>query len=71
MNYSDFILHLLDDAWYLEIFCQKYRAQVIDISPNTEECPTRGLIYVFDNQLGGFSIKGIKNSLEEKVLEQR
>jgi hypothetical protein len=67
MNYTDFVLNLLDDRLYVEVFCQEYRTQVIDIFPNTENCPPRGLMYIFDNQLGGFSITGIKNSLEDKV----
>lgn len=67
MNYADFVLHLLDDRLYVEVFCQQYRAQVVEIFPNTEEYPPRGLMYVFDNQLGGFSINGIKNSLEDKI----
>ncbi len=74
MNYSNFILHLLEDRLYVEAFCQKYNAAVIDILPNTEESPARGLTYVFHNQQGGFNITGIKASLENldnKLLGQR
>ncbi len=69
MNYKDFVLYLLDDRLYLEAYCQKYKTEVIDVSPNTEDFPPQGLMYVFDNQLGGFSREGIKNSLEEKISE--
>lgn len=63
----DFIKYLDQDKLNLQAFCEKYNARVVDIVPNTENFPARGLLYVFDNQLGGFSIEGIINSLEEKV----
>ena len=59
------------DRLYVEAFCQKYKTQVVDIFPNTEEFPPQGLMYMFDNQLGGFSIEGIKKSLEDKIAEER
>ena len=69
MCYDDFILYLLDDQLYIEAFCQRYKASVVDIFPNTEDFPVQGLMYVFDNQLGGFSLQGIKNSLEDKIVK--
>lgn len=63
----DFMKYLDQDKLYLQAFCGKYDARVVSIVSNTEDSPPRGLIYVFDNQLGGFSIEGIINSLEEKV----
>ena len=73
MNYSDFMSYLLRDGLYVGVFCQRYKAKLIDVFPNTEDSPPQGLIYEFDNQLGGFSIEGIKNSLksslEDKISE--
>ena len=67
MNYADLILHLRKDGLYVEAFCQKYKAQLIDVFPNTEDFPPRGLMYEFDNQLGGYSITGIKRSLDQTI----
>lgn len=69
MRKSDFLLHLNLDRVYVELFCQKYQAQVIDVLPNTEDFPPRGLMYIFDNQPGGFSIQGVKNSLEDNFKD--
>ncbi len=69
MNYDDFILYLLDDRLYIEVYCQKYKTGVIDVFPNMEDFPPQGLMYVFDNELGGFSREGIENSLEDKISE--
>ena len=66
---ADYIKYLGQDRVYLRAFCEKYNVRVIDVVPNTEDFPPRGLLYIFDNQLGGFTIEGIKNSLEEKVSE--
>ncbi|MDO8510756.1 MAG: hypothetical protein Q7S55_01175 [Nanoarchaeota archaeon] len=70
MRPNDFLMYLDTDSLYLEAFCHKYQSQVIDIFPNTEDFPPQGLTYVFDNQLGGFSIEGIKNSLESSLEEK-
>lgn len=59
------------DKIYPELFCYNYQTEIIDFFPNNEVFPPRGLIYLFDNQLGGFSIDGIKNSLEQIILERR
>ncbi|MEK6809193.1 MAG: hypothetical protein AABY40_00810 [Nanoarchaeota archaeon] len=69
MNGKDFLLHVLNDGLYLELFCQRYKASLIDIVPDDEVYPPSGLIYVFDNQLGGFNIKGIKDSLDGIISE--
>ena len=66
MRTVDFITYLGQDGFYLQAFSRKHNAQIVDITPNTEDYPPRGLLYVFDN-LGGFSIGRHKNSLEEKV----
>ena len=69
MRTVDFINYLNQDRFHLQAFCEKYGAQVVNIIPNTEDSPSHGLLYIFDNQSGGFSIEGIKSSLEEKVSE--
>ena len=71
MDPPDEIAIFEQDRLYVEGFCQRYKTRVVDIFPNTEDFPPRGLMYVFDNQLGGFSIEGIKNSLEDKISEER
>jgi len=67
MDPHDIMIIMGNDQFYLEAFCLKYKAQVVDVFPNTEDYPPQGLMYVFNNQQGGFSIEGIKNSLEDKV----
>ena len=71
MNPLDELAIIGQDCLYVEAFCQKYGAKVAGIFPNNEDFPPQGLIYVFDNQLGGFSIEGIKNSLEEESLDDK
>ncbi|MBI2581515.1 hypothetical protein HYV87_00100 [Candidatus Woesearchaeota archaeon] len=69
MNYISgmgFINCLLEDKVFVEVFCHQYNTSVVEIIPNTEESPPRGLMYIFDGQNGGFNIKGIKNSLDKK-----
>ena len=70
MSNEQFISKMLGDQLYIEVFCQKYGAVVVEVVPNTEERPPQGLIYVFDNQEGGFSIRAIKSSLDEKIRER-
>ena len=65
MDQDDILTIVEIDHYYVEAFCHKYGTKIVDILPNTEDFPPRGLMYVFDNQLGGFSIEGIKNSLED------
>ena len=48
---------------YLDFFCNKYGLELIDIQPNTESSPPQGLMYYFNNDLGGYSMEGIKKSL--------
>ena len=71
MNPHDIMSTMERDRAYVELFCQIYNARIVDIFPNVEHYPPRGLMYVFDDDLGGYSIEGIKNSLEDKVSEQR
>ena len=67
MRTGDLFMHLDLDRLYVEAFCQKYDTDVVNVFPNNEDHPPQGLMYVFDNQLGGFSIAGIKASLEETI----
>ncbi len=71
MDPLDEIAFIKQDCLYVGAFCQKYGARVVGIFPNNEDFPPQGLMYVFDNQLGGFSIEGIKNSLEEESLDDK
>ncbi len=54
---------LQHDEPYLAAFCQKYKVVLVDFFPNPEENSLQGLMYVFTDDLGGYSIEGIKASL--------
>ena len=55
------------DKVYLETFCQKYGLELVNFSSDSEEFPSRGLMYVFSNLGGGnlscYTLRGIKNGL--------
>lgn len=65
LKYNEFVSKILEDKRCVDQFCKRYKARVVSISLNTEDFPPQGLLYVFNNQLGGFSLEGIKNSLED------
>ncbi len=71
MDPLDKMAIIRQDYFYVEEFCHRYKTRVVSIFPNNEDFPPKGLIYVFDNQLGGFSIDGVKNSLWEDSLEDK
>lgn len=55
-----------DDLSLVSFFCAKYSAKLVKILPNDENFPPSGEIYVFDDNLGGYSIEGIRRSLIEE-----
>lgn len=57
---------LEEDAPYIIKFEGEYGAVIVDIQENNEHHPPKGLMYYFDDNLGGYSIEGIKESLEEE-----
>lgn len=63
---------LQQDHPFLEEFCQKYNVELVTLSPNLEDFPPEGLMYFFTDNLGGYSIKGIKADLKAgPELEQK
>ena len=63
---------LLNDKFYLEAFCAVYRKRLQDIAftREREPSPPEELMYMFDDGLGGYTIDGIINSLEEEPDEE-
>lgn len=56
-----------DDKPWLRQFVTKYEAILLDVEPNTENPGSEELVYFFDDSLGGYTIKAIKNSSGGKV----
>lgn len=56
-----------EDQPWLKRFVVKTDTILLAIEPSTEDPNTKGLMYFFDDNLGGYTIKGIKNSLGGKV----
>jgi hypothetical protein len=54
------------DKILLEMFCAKYRTNLTDIGINLEDVDSTGLMYYFDDGLGGYSFIGIKESLKSE-----
>ena len=63
---------LLNDKFYLEAFCAGYHKHLQDIAFTRERAPSppEELMYVFNDGLGGYTIDGIINSLEEEPGEE-
>jgi hypothetical protein len=55
------------DSRYLEQFIKKYNVTLLLIDQNTENPEKTELMYFFDDNLGGYTIKAIQNSLDGKV----
>ena len=62
---------LKEDRLYLEQFTAQCNVSLLGITENDECFPLEGLSYRFDDNLGGYSIGGIKGSLEENKVMQR
>ena len=54
-----------EDCFILNVFCAAYGVNLVQVLPNNETFPPKGNIYVFDNNLGGYSMEGIIKSLIE------
>tara|TARA_Y100000034_G_C6593361_1_gene257840 strand:- start:269 stop:505 length:237 start_codon:yes stop_codon:yes gene_type:complete len=57
--------NLAEDKIYVDAFCQNENIKMIDYDVSFENYPAIELIYFFTDNLGGYNIKGIKNSLED------
>ncbi|GEM_PF-6562066 len=67
INCDDFVSCILVDKLLVEAYCQKYKTKVMNVFPNTEEFPVKGLMYVFGDNCGGYTIEGIKKSLNSNL----
>ena len=70
---KEFQDYIMADKSYVEAVCQSQGVGLYHVAENTEDFPSKGLMYYFTDKLqglGGFSIEGIKSSLEEKVEDQ-
>lgn len=63
-NLEDFETIISKDRPYVEAFCLRTSEELIDFIWNEEDFPSQGLTYFFSDNLGGYSIKGIKNTLD-------
>lgn len=63
--------YLIKDKPLIEAFCQRYQRSLMEIGLNYEEgiIPS-GLIYFFDDNLGGYSRTGLERSLLEISSEE-
>ena len=71
---SGIVARALEDRNLVEAFCDINGAELQDSRVSTEEAPKTEPLYIFDDGyggytdcLGGYTIKGIKASLEENV----
>ncbi len=59
---------LMQDLGRIEAFCILYGIKPIEIKTTTEH-GCKEWVYFFSDNLGGYTIDGIKASIREKVLE--
>ena len=52
---------------FLEDFVAKYKVTLLAVEESTENPDKEELMYFFNDNLGGYDIKAIKNSLDGKV----
>ena len=69
-NIDDFRFKCLHDSKLVENFCEKYAAKLVSIELTTENTTPEAIIYepmyYFDNNLGGYTWKGLEDSLKEE-----
>ncbi len=57
---------LARDAPLIDAFSSRYKAELVRIGVNREdEYPPQSLMYFFDDNLGGYTRKGLEDSLKE------
>jgi len=56
-----------EDLPFLEDFVAKHNLTLLTVEENTEDPHKEELMYFFNDRLGGYTIKAIKNSLDRKV----
>ena len=60
------LTYLREDLPYLTWFMETQKVSLVDIQINDEQFPPYSLMYYFDDNLGGYTLKGIKNTLNEE-----
>ncbi|HLC52152.1 MAG TPA: hypothetical protein VJI98_02815 [Candidatus Nanoarchaeia archaeon] len=58
-----------DDQSALEAFCKKFGVDLIGVAVDDEVVPPNGLIYMFTDDLGGYSREGLNSSLGVLTLK--
>lgn len=66
-----FLRYLRRDKLYIELFCEQTGFSLQDITPDWEDFPPPGLMYFCSDNLGGYSLNGIKATLSEKQLDRK
>ena len=67
--YGHFLEYLLRDKFVVDLFCAQEKVELQEVIPNLEEFPINGLMYFFNNNLGGYSLEGLLGSLLLKQKE--
>jgi hypothetical protein len=58
------LAYLIEDADLVDRFCREMDVELIGIAVDTGEIPAKGLMYYFNDNLGGYSRTGLENSLK-------
>ena len=61
----------IQDFPTIDVFCNEYNANLTNILVNDEDFPPSGLMYYFDNQIGGYTREGLNNSLDIGTIKTR
>ncbi|MFH0797976.1 MAG: hypothetical protein V1906_01045 [Candidatus Woesearchaeota archaeon] len=63
-HYRRLIDQVLEARFYVEMFCSIYRTNLVRILP-TRENEKLEPMYVFNDNLGGYTLDGLMKSIEE------
>ena len=63
-HYKPLIDQVLEARFYVELFCSIYRTNLVRILP-TRENEKFEPMYVFNDNLGGYTLDGLIKSIEE------
>ena len=57
---------VFDDKLLVEAFCSRYNTKLTEVDVDREEHPPTGLMYFFSDNTGGYTRKGLEDSLREE-----
>ena len=57
------LIHLVKDRLLVDAYCARKRTMLAEIDINSEEGMPQGLIYIFNDKSGGYTRRGLENSL--------